>query len=131
MLEISQEEMKIAKIEYDVYAKLNGKNLTKLSLNSCKDNKISLLIPFSNVDNLDKLNSKSGYYNDLFYRATSDSGSDISIKDRQNEYPSKAVCQDGCEFSDYDYNSKKAKCSCDAKESASSFKDMKIDKKNY
>ena len=129
MLEVSQEDMQISKVEYDIYAKLNGENLTKLSLDSCKNNKISLYIPINNVDNIDKLNSKSGYYNDLCYTATSDSGTDISLKDRKNEYPSKAVCQDGCEFSDYDYNSKKAKCSCDAKESASSFKDIKIEKK--
>ena len=30
-IEVNQEGMKIPKIEYDVYAKLNGKNLIKLS----------------------------------------------------------------------------------------------------
>ena len=129
ILEIIQEEMLIPKVEYYAHAKLNKKNLTKLSLGDCKDKKITLLIPVNNVDNIDKLNNKSGYDNDFCYTATSDSGTDITLKDRQKEYPSKAVCQDGCEFSDYDYNTKKAKCSCDAKESASSFKDMKIDKK--
>ena len=128
ILEISQKEMNIPKVEYDVYAKLNGKNLTKLSLNSCQNDKISLLIPVNSVDNIDKLDSKSGYYNDFCYTATSDSGTDITLKDRKNEYPSKAVCQDGCDFVDYDYNIKKAKCSCKAKESSASFSDMKIDK---
>ena len=33
MMEIYQEGMRIPKIEYDIYTKLNGKNLTKLSLN--------------------------------------------------------------------------------------------------
>ena len=129
MLEISQEEMKMPKVKYDVFGKLNRKNLTKLSLDSCENNKISLLIPVPNVDNIDKLNSKSGYYNDLCYTATSESGPDIPLDERKKEYIVNAVCQDGCEFSDYDYNTKKAKCSCDAKESAASFKDMKIDKK--
>ena len=128
MLEISQEEMKIPKVEYDIYAKLNGENLEKLSLNSCKNNKISLLIPINNVDNIDKLNSKSGYYNDFCYTTTSDSGTDITLEDRKNEYPSNAACQDGCDFADYNHTLKKAKCSCNAKESSSSFKDMKIDK---
>ena len=131
MLEVSQEEMRITKIEYDIYAKLNGGNLVKLSLNECKNNKISLLIPVYNVDNLDKLNRKSGYYNDFCYTATSDSGTDITIKDRRNEYPLNAVCQDGCDFEDYNYTFKKAICSCHAKESSSSFNDMKIDKKNH
>ena len=129
MLEVFQEEMRIPKIEYDVYAKLNGENLEKLSLNSCQNNKIYLFIPVNNVDNIDKINSKSGYYNDFCYTATSDSGTDITLKDRKNEYPSNAVCQDGCDFDDYDYNIKKAKCSCHAKESSSSFAGMKIDKK--
>ena len=129
ILEIEQEEMRIPKVEYDVYAKLNGENLTKLNLDSCKNNKISLFIPVDNVDNIDKLNSKSGYYNDYCYTATSDSGTDISLEERKNEYPSNAVCQDGCDFVNYDYNTKKAKCSCDAKESPDSFADMKIDKK--
>ena len=66
MLEISQEGMKIPKIEYDVYAKLDGEKLTKLSLNSCENDKISLLIPVNNIDNIDKLNINSGYYNDFF-----------------------------------------------------------------
>ena len=49
MLEVSQEEMRIPKIEYDIYAKLNGENLTKLNLISCQNNKISILIPVDNV----------------------------------------------------------------------------------
>ena len=44
-LEISQEGMKIPKIEYYVYSKLNGKNLIKLNLSECQNTKISLSIP--------------------------------------------------------------------------------------
>ena len=131
MLEISQEEMRIPKVEYNIYAKLNGENLQKLSLDSCQNNKISLLIPVNNSDNIDKLNSKSRYYNDFCYIATSDKGTDITLEDRKNEYPSKAVCQDECDFNEYNYTLQKAICSCKANESSLSFKDMKIDKKNY
>ena len=131
MLEIFQEGMRIPKIEYNLYSKSEEGNFTKLSLNSCKNNKISLLIPVDNIDNIDKLNSKSGYYNDFCYTAKSDRGTDITLKDRKNEYPSKTVCQDDCNFVGYNYTTKKAKCSCKAKKSSSSFADMKIDKKNY
>ena len=55
---------------------------------------------------------------------------DIALKDRQNEYLFDGVCQNGCDFVNYDYDTKKVKCSCDAKESSSSFAFMKIDKKN-
>ena len=129
MLEVTQEEMRIPKVEYDVYAKINGENLTKLDLTYCQNNKISISIPINNVDNLDKLNKSSSYYNDLCYTATSDSGTDITLKDRKNEYPSIAVCQDDCDFVDYNYTTKKAKCSCEAKKSSKSFVDMKINKK--
>ena len=127
MLEIFQEGMKIPKIEYDIYSKLNGENLTKLNLNSCKNSKISLLMPVNNVDNMDKLNSSSGYYTDFCYVASSDNGTDITLNDRKNEYRSKAVCQDDCDFVSYNYTIKKAKCTCKVKESSSSFADMKID----
>ena len=129
MLEIFQEGMKIPKIECDICSKLNGENLIKLDLDVCKNNKITLSIPINNVDNIDKLNSSSGYYNNFCYTATSDSGTDIILKDRRDEYPSKTVCQDDCDFVDYNYTIKKAKCKCKAKESSSSFTDMIIDKK--
>ena len=50
---------------------------------------------------------------------------------RKNEYTSKAVCQDDCDFVSYNYTTKKAKCSCKAKKSSSSFADMKIDKNKF
>ena len=45
------------------------------------------------------------------------------------KYQTKAVCQDNCAFVNYNYTSKRAKCSCKAKESSSSFADMVINKK--
>ena len=40
----------------------------------------------------------------------------------------KIVCQDDCDFTEYDYETLKAKCSCKVKESSSSFLDMNINK---
>ena len=128
MLEIFQEGMKIPKIEYDIYSKLNGENLTKLNLNSCQNIKISLTIPVNNLDSIDKLNKSSGYYNDLCYTATTESGTDIALKDRKNEYTNITVCQEDCDFVDYNYASKKAKCSCTVKKSSSSYSYMNINK---
>ena len=50
------------------------------------------------TENLDILNSKSGYYNDVCYITESDKGTDISLKDRRNNYVEKniTVCQDDC-----------------------------------
>ena len=130
-IDVLQEGMKIPKVEYDVYAKLNGNNLVKLNLTVCQNTKISLSIPVTLTENIDKLNTSSGYYNDLCYTATSKGGTDITLNDRKKEFveENKTLCQDNCDFSDYDYNTQKAKCSCKVKESSSSFSDMKINTK--
>ena len=130
-IDVIQEGMKIPKVEYDVYSKLSGNKLEKLNLTVCVNSKISLSIPVKITESIDKLNSSSGYYNDLCYIASSDSGTDISLKDRKKEFieGNKTVCQDGCDFSEYDFNKNKAKCKCKVKEtSTSSFADIKINK---
>ena len=128
-LDIIQENLTIPKLEYDIYSRLSGNNLQKLNLSTCADTKVILSIPIIISENIDKLNSSSGYFNDICYIATSDSGTDISLKDRKKEYieGNKAICQDDCDFSEYDYDTQKAKCSCKVKESSSSIIDMKID----
>ena len=71
-IDIQQEGMKTLKVEYNVYAKLYGKNLIKLNLTICEKTKISILIPIVLSDNLDKYNINSGYYNDICYTKTSE-----------------------------------------------------------
>jgi hypothetical protein len=85
-LDIKQDNMKISKIEYDIYSKLNGTKLTKLNLTICQNSKISIIIPIKENDNIDILNSSSGYYNDICYSTTSKEGTDISLKDRRKKY---------------------------------------------
>ena len=95
----------------------------------CSKTKISLSVPVEiKEESLDEYNSSSGYYNDICYTTTSDNGTDISLKDRKNEYSNKALCQDDCDLVNYDYGIKKSNCSCDVKQSSFSFADMKIDK---
>ena len=132
-IELYEKGMKIPKIVFDLYKKENDTNLMKLDLSFCSNVKRDILSPIDlNNENLDKYNSSSDYYNNLCYKATSDSGTDINLNDRKNEYLEKnmSVCQESCFFSEYDYNTKRAKCSCDIKESFSSLKDIKIDKNN-
>ena len=122
--------MKIPKIEYDIYSKLNGKNLVKLNISICKDTKINLIIPIALTENIDIYNSSSDYYNNICNIASSNKGTDISLKDRKNEFfeKNKTVCQDDCNFIEYNYSTQKAKCECVFKESSESFIDMKINK---
>ena len=129
-LEIPQPGMKISKVEYRIYSKLNGKNLIRLNISECKNSKISLSIPIQLAGDFDKLNTSSDYFNDPCSTSTSDSGTDISLKDRQKEYVegNQIVCQEDCKFSYYNSTTQHANCSCDAKESSSNFNEMNIDK---
>ena len=129
-LDIIQDGMKAKKVEYDIYSKLSDKNLSKLNLSICENTKIFINIPIEINGNVDKYNTSSGYFNDICYPTTSDDDTDISLQDRKNEYiaSDNIICQDDCDFSAYDSKYKKAKCECYAKESDSSFADMKINK---
>ena len=132
---ISEEEgMRIPKIEYEVYYPLySSNNLTKLNLSSCKDTKIEISIAVKINDTLDKHNSSSGYYNNICYKTTSESGTDISLKDRRNEFVENnmTLCEENCELIDYNYEKGKAKCSCDVKLSIPENYDFKFDKKDF
>ena len=124
--------MKIPKIEYNVYCKLFDKNLIQLNLSVCENSRVDISVPVVISENLDKINSSSDYYNDLCYTVTSDTGTDISLRDRKKEFVENnvTVCQDNCKFSEYDTKTQKAKCSCKVKESTSSFGDININKEN-
>ena len=80
--DIIQKGMKISKVKYDVYCKLSGTYLQKLNLSICENNKISLSVPVEITESLDKLNTSSDYFNDICYKSTSDSDTDILLKDR-------------------------------------------------
>ena len=106
--------MKIPKIEYEVYYPSNNNNdLEKLNLSLCEGEKIDISIPVKIDDNIDKYNPKSAYYNDICYKTTSESGTDISLKDRKNEFVENnmTLCEENCDMIDYNPNNAKVKCS--------------------
>ena len=129
-IDIIQDETKALKVEYNIYAKLFGKNLINLNLTMCDKSKISISIPYKITEELEKLNSSSEYYNDICYTTTSEDGTDITMKDRKNDFIDKdrIICQDDCYFSEYDYDNSKAKCLCNVKECSESFAGMHINK---
>ena len=130
-IDVIEDGMKIPKIEYNIYSKLNGSNLIKLNLSYCTDIKIDLYIPVNLTEDLDKHNSSSGYYNDICYSSSSDTGTDIILSDRKNEFieNNKTICQENCVFTEYNHTINQAKCKCTVQESSKFFSDMKIDKK--
>ena len=136
ILQIISEEigMKIPKIEYEVYYPLyNTNNLTKLNLTCCKDTKIEVSIAVKINDTLDKYNSSSNYYNDICSKTTSESGTDISLKDRRNEFVDNnmSLCEENCDLIGYNKTTTKAKCSCDTKLNIPENYDIKFNKKDF
>ena len=129
-IDITQNGMKIPKIEFDVYSKISSSKLEKLNLSICQDSKMSLSIPINITENLDKLNTSSDYFNDICYQSTSESGTDITLSDRKKDFVdnNKTVCQENCDLDNYDYDLSRANCSCAIKESSDSFFDMNINK---
>ena len=122
--------MKIPKIEYEVYYPLNSINLEKLNLSVCEDTKVELAIPVSiNEADLEKYNTSSEYYNDVCSTATSESGTDITLKDRKNEFVDNnlTLCEEDCEFQGYDTVTKKASCSCKVKVNLPLISEIEID----
>ena len=130
-IDIYPERLNGLKVVFDVYAKLNGTNLINLNLSVCEGIKISILIPNVSIDNIDKLNLNSGYYNDICYTATSD-GTDITLKDRQIEYVEhyNILHQEGCDFSEYNYETLIANYLCNVKKINESFTDLQINEEN-
>ena len=131
IIEIPSNDMKIPKIEYEnFYCKLNNSNLVQLDKSICKDSKIDIILPVRLDEDINKLNSSSDYYNDICYTTSSESGTDITLEDRKKEFidNNKTVCQENCVFSKYNYETQKAYCSCEVKQSSKSFADMHIDK---
>jgi len=86
-MEIEQKFLNIPKIEYDVYYPLNNTKMEALNLSLCENTKIEISIPvnISKAD-IDKYNPKSNYYNDICSRAKSDNGTDVTQKDRREEF---------------------------------------------
>ena len=102
-------------IGYDIFHPINK---TKLDLKYCKDAIIDFKIPVSiNEDELFKYDPNSEYYTDECYSYTTDSGTDIVLEDRQEEYNNEnySLCENNCSFSEYSQETKKTLCKCQIK----------------
>ena len=136
ILEVISNEpgMNIPKIEYEIYYPLNNTdNLNKLDLSLCQGNKIEISIKVQINDTLEKYNASSDYYNDICSTTTSSDGTDITLKDRRNDFVNNnmSLCEENCDLIDYIIEDEKAKCSCDVKLSLAPIDNIKFDKKEF
>ena len=131
-LDINQIGMQIPLLEYEIFYPVNNSiNLVKLDSSICSNLKIERVISINITGNIDKYNKDSPYYNDICYIVDSDHGTDISLSDRKEEYANNnmGICEDGCDFVSYNYETKKAVCSCSIKTEIPLINEIKIDKK--
>ena len=129
-IDISQKYTKIPKVEYEIYYPLNNSKLEKLNLSICENINIELFIPVNITDNVEKYNPFSDYYNDICSKTTTEVGTDITLKDRQNEFidTNLSLCENNCKFIYYDVDNKKVKCECRIKTFLSVINEIQFDK---
>ena len=83
-----------------------------------------------NDNNLEKYNKSSDYYNDICSKTSSESGTDISLTDRKNNFVDNnmTLCEEDCDLINYNKTIKKVECSCLIKISLPLIEDIKFDK---
>ena len=102
-------------IGYEIF---DPTNKTKLNLSYCKDYQINYNIPVKiNEDEIDKYNINSKYYKDECSTSTSKAGTDMTLNDRLREHDdyNMSLCENKCNFSNYDISTKKSVCICEIK----------------
>ena len=133
MLKIDKEQRgkNYLQIEYEVFYQLSNGKIEILNLSYCEGIDIEILIPIIINETIDKYNPKSDYYNNICSKTNSKSNIDIPLNDRRNEYINNnmSLCEKNCDLVNYDYNKKRAKCSCKVKTTVSINK-IKLDGKN-
>ena len=111
-----EEGLLIPIIEYELY---NNITKEKLDLIICQEEKINISIPveIDKEEELFKYNSSSDYYNDICFTYTTNNKTDITLKDRRNEYTNNnmSLCEVNCEYDGYNSESKQSLCSCQIK----------------
>ena len=118
-------------LEYEIFYPINdNKNLVKLDISLCSDIKLNRTIYADIKGNIDKYNKSSPYYNDICYISDSENKVDITLSDKKEEFINNnmGICEEKCDFTSYNYETKKAVCSCNIKTEIPLINDFKIKK---
>ena len=129
-MNVKEEGMNIPLTEYNIYYPFDNITLVQLNLSICKDTKIYISNPFVINDDIEKFNLSSDYYNSICSKATSNNSADIPLNDRKNEFINNnmTLCVEDCILINYNYTTKKAKCSCLTKITMPYIGEIKFDK---
>ena len=113
-----------------IYEVFHPETKEKLNLTYCEGKKIDIIYPVDiNEEELFKYNQSSSYYSDICWSYTSPDGTDITIKDRQEEYINNmSLCEEDCDYSNYNSSTKKVSCQCFIKVELPIISEIKISK---
>ena len=123
--DIRDDNIQSTYVQFEIY---HPYTLEKIELDICNNYDININVPVFFEENTQKISQRmneSGYnifdeedrfYNDICSKFTTDSGTDIILKDRRNDIYSLAnklsLCQKGCHFQYYNFKLNQAKCKC-------------------
>ena len=116
-------------VEYNIFHPITKEFL---DLNICEDTDIILSFPIKK--NLEKDTFKydinSDFYNDKCFPYTSESNTDITLKDRKEIYNKNnlSLCENNCVLENIDTINKQSKCKCEIKTYFEKLTDLVIDK---
>ena len=115
-------------VQYNLY---NSKNNEKLNLSTCENDTTTVYSPitFKNETiekyetmkgfGFDIFNPNDSFYNDICIQFTTENKTDILISDRKKDYynSSLELCEENCEYKEYDAKNEKLGCECKIKTS--------------
>ena len=103
-------------VEYELYNTNNYSNI--LNLDYCNKSSINIHIPvIINENEAIKYDPSGEFYNDICSPYTNENGADVILLDRKNEFINNnlTLCDEDCQFKEYDSINKKAICKCKIK----------------
>ena len=110
-------------IEYTIFT-IDG---VQLNLDICKDFRIQYDIPIQlSEKDIYKHDPNSDFYNDKCIQYTSETGTDMTNYDRKEQFNEKnlALCENDCEFKEYNKKNKKVICDCKVKNVFNTFDEI-------
>ena len=117
-------------VEYEVYHPITK---DKLDLSCCDNEQIKISKPVLEdikENDIQKYDQKSEFYNDICSTYKTKFNTDITLKDRQNEFINNnmSLCEDNCDFINYNISLKKVDCNCKIKNKIKNLFEIKLDK---
>ena len=139
-IDIKNIDLSLTYVQYEIY---NPYTLELIPLDICENTPIIIKSPVNLEDELETIyvnmnnsgynlfNLNDSFYNDICSTYTTQNGTDISMADRKNQifdnYKNISLCQTGCNFSNYDYENKKAECQCSVQKEETNIDPEKVE----